>query len=73
MSGSLAGKIVVVTGAATGLGQAFAEAGADVATIDLGDVGDTERGVTGTGRRFAPHRGGHLRCRRGGALCRARP
>ena len=61
MSGSLEGKIVVVTGAATGLGQAFAEgfakAGADVATIDLGDVGETERRVTGTGRRFAAHRG----------------
>jgi len=52
----LAGKVAVVTGAATGLGQgmaiALAEAGADIVSVGLGDNAETEQKVTAAGRRF---------------------
>lgn len=45
MTGRLQGKVAIVTGAARGLGRAFAisyaQEGADVATVDLNDCSDT--------------------------------
>ncbi|MFL6575366.1 MAG: 2-dehydro-3-deoxy-D-gluconate 5-dehydrogenase KduD [Povalibacter sp.] len=53
---SLAGKVAVVTGANTGLGQgiaiALAQAGADVVGVGRSSAKDTEREVQSTGRRF---------------------
>jgi 2-deoxy-D-gluconate 3-dehydrogenase len=51
----LDGKIAIVTGAARGLGQAMAlglaEAGADIAAVDVLDTGDTKVQVEKLGRR----------------------
>ena len=54
----LKGKIAFVTGAAQGLGQgyavALAEAGADIAGLDISDVSQTAKTVAALGRRFMP-------------------
>jgi len=54
----LDGRVALVTGARQGLGQGFAvalaEAGADIAGLDRGDVNETGALVAGTGRRFMP-------------------
>lgn len=53
---SLAGKVALVTGANTGLGQgialAFANAGADIVAVNRSNAHATERGVLAAGRRF---------------------
>ena len=53
---SLAGKVAVVTGANTGLGQgiaiALAQAGADVVAVGRSSARDTERDITAIGRKF---------------------
>jgi 2-dehydro-3-deoxy-D-gluconate 5-dehydrogenase len=53
---SLAGKVALVTGANTGLGQgiaiALAQAGADIVGIARSSAVDTERGVVAAGRKF---------------------
>jgi 2-deoxy-D-gluconate 3-dehydrogenase len=53
---SLAGKVAVVTGANTGLGQgiaiALAQAGADVVAVGRSSAKDTERDITAIGRKF---------------------
>jgi 2-deoxy-D-gluconate 3-dehydrogenase len=52
----LSGKIAIVTGCRTGLGQGMAcglaEAGADIVGIDLKDSPDTQSRIQGMGRRF---------------------
>jgi 2-deoxy-D-gluconate 3-dehydrogenase len=52
----LNGRVALVTGARQGLGQGFAvalaEAGADIAGLDRGDVDETGALVAGLGRRF---------------------
>jgi 2-deoxy-D-gluconate 3-dehydrogenase len=52
----LDGKVAIVTGASTGLGKgmalALAEAGADILGVASGDMVDTEKEITATGRRF---------------------
>jgi 2-deoxy-D-gluconate 3-dehydrogenase len=54
----LDGRVALVTGARQGLGQGFAvalaEAGADIAGLDRGDVNETSALVAGLGRRFIP-------------------
>jgi 2-deoxy-D-gluconate 3-dehydrogenase len=53
---SLEGRVAVVTGANTGLGQgiaiALAQAGADIVAVHRSNAADTERAVRATGRRF---------------------
>ena len=53
---SLAGKVALVTGANTGLGQgiaiALAQAGADIVAVNRSNAQETEREVVATGRRF---------------------
>jgi 2-dehydro-3-deoxy-D-gluconate 5-dehydrogenase len=52
----LTGKVALVTGANTGLGQAIAvalaQAGADIAAVARSDAAQTEAAVLATGRRF---------------------
>lgn len=52
----LNGKVAIVTGAATGLGQgmaiALAEAGADIVSVGLGDNSETAQKVAEAGRKF---------------------
>ncbi|MCE5283114.1 MAG: 2-dehydro-3-deoxy-D-gluconate 5-dehydrogenase KduD [Deltaproteobacteria bacterium] len=52
----LTGKVAIVTGCRTGLGQGMAlglaEAGADIVGIDLNNLGETQQAVEKTGRRF---------------------
>ncbi len=54
----LDGQVALVTGARQGLGQALAlalaEAGADIAALDVGDVVETGQAVTALGRRCHP-------------------
>ena len=53
---SLSGKVAIVTGCSTGLGQGMsyglAEAGADVVGIDYVDFHETQVAIEGMGRRF---------------------
>jgi 2-dehydro-3-deoxy-D-gluconate 5-dehydrogenase len=53
---NLTGKVAIVTGARTGLGQGMAtglaEAGADIAGVDLNDLDGTRKIVEGNGRKF---------------------
>lgn len=53
---SLAGKVAIVTGSSTGLGQGvcigFAEAGADIVGVDYVDSDETKRMVGEIGREF---------------------
>jgi 2-dehydro-3-deoxy-D-gluconate 5-dehydrogenase len=53
---SLEGKVAIVTGARTGLGQGMAlglaEAGADIVGIDLTKLDETEEGVKERGKKF---------------------
>lgn len=53
---SLAGKVAIVTGARTGLGQGMAaglaEAGADIAGVDLNNLDETGKRIEGAGRKF---------------------
>lgn len=52
----LDGKVAIVTGCRTGLGQgmalALAEAGADIVGVDYADVDETKSKVEGLGRKF---------------------
>ncbi len=52
----LAGKVAIVTGARTGLGQGMAtglaEAGANIAGVDLNNLDETRKIVEGMGRKF---------------------
>jgi 2-dehydro-3-deoxy-D-gluconate 5-dehydrogenase len=54
----LEGQVALVTGARQGLGQALAlalaEAGADIAALDVGDVVETSQAVMALGRRCRP-------------------
>ena len=53
---SLAGKVALVTGVNTGLGQgiavALAQAGADIVGVARSNTGDTERAIASVGRKF---------------------
>ena len=56
----LTGKVAIVTGCSTGLGQgmsiAFAEAGADVVGVDYVDSSaETQAKIEATGRKFIIH------------------
>jgi 2-deoxy-D-gluconate 3-dehydrogenase len=52
----LTGKVAIVTGSRTGLGQGMAfglaEAGADIVGVDLNNLGETRKGVEERGRKF---------------------
>jgi 2-deoxy-D-gluconate 3-dehydrogenase len=52
----LTGKVAIVTGARTGLGQGMAlglaEAGADIVGVDLNNLGETRKAVEERGRKF---------------------
>ena len=54
----LTGKVAIVTGANTGIGQgialSLAEAGADIAVVGRTAPTETEAKVKGLGRRFLP-------------------
>ena len=54
----LKGKVALVTGAAQGLGQgyaaALAQAGADIAALDISEVTQTAQAITALGRRCMP-------------------
>lgn len=53
---NLTGKVAIVTGVRTGLGQGMAcglaEAGADIAGVDIGSMTETEKLVTALDRKF---------------------
>ena len=53
---SLSGKVAIVTGASTGLGQgmslALAEAGADIVGVDYVEMPETKEKVEALGRKF---------------------
>jgi 2-dehydro-3-deoxy-D-gluconate 5-dehydrogenase len=53
---SLEGKVAIVTGASTGLGQgisnALAQAGADIVGVDYVEMPETEQQITAIGRKF---------------------
>ena len=53
---SLAGKVAIVTGASTGLGQGMclglADAGADVVGVDYVDMPETKAQVEALGKKF---------------------
>ena len=53
---SLKGKVAIVTGASTGLGQGMsiglAEAGADIVGVDYVDMPETQKMIEGLGRKF---------------------
>lgn len=53
---SLKGKVAIVTGASTGLGQGMAtglaEAGADIVGVDYVDMPETKKTIEGLGRKF---------------------
>jgi NAD(P)-dependent dehydrogenase (short-subunit alcohol dehydrogenase family) len=55
MNERLKGRVAIVTGAAKGLGQAYAvrlaEDGADIALGDIGDASETENLIKKIGRR----------------------
>jgi 2-deoxy-D-gluconate 3-dehydrogenase len=58
---SLEGKVAIVTGASTGLGQgmtlALAEAGADIAGVGISSMSETKKGVEAAGKKFLPIKG----------------
>lgn len=62
---NLKGKVAVITGASTGLGQgmalALAEAGADIAGVSSGSMDATQQIIENTGRRFLEIRADLLR------------
>jgi len=53
---NLTGKVAIVTGARTGLGQGMAfglaEAGADIVGVDVSNLGETQKGIEERNRKF---------------------
>jgi len=53
---NLKGKVAIVTGARTGLGQGMAyglaEAGADIVGVDVNNLGETQKGIEERNRKF---------------------